>query len=282
MHLFSNDINKLNYYAAWLHGLSFIGVLGTFLAKNEQVNFSTEVFRLKLVDLQKGDREATVETQKVGEVPTEALKTAILLMFSITCLFHIFYYTDGFKSGLYTEQIKNKRNLFRWLEYGITSTIMIFVLSIMSGVKSSDQIFTLCSANLVLMSIGYFIEVSPTKRDKIVGLIMGFYLLFSIWYVILSNFFRRISEVEDMDNPNKPGEKRKIAGWVKQVLVPMFFWYLSFGIVSSLYVKNYYKPGFDFKIYERYYIILSYLSKAFMGYYLAFGLTRPKSEDASD
>ena len=35
MHLFSNDINKLNYYAAWLHGLSFIGVLGTFLAKNK-------------------------------------------------------------------------------------------------------------------------------------------------------------------------------------------------------------------------------------------------------
>ena len=282
MQLFSSDIKKLNYYAAWLHGLSFAGVLGAFLAKNEEVNFSTEVFRLKVVDLQKGDREATLEAQKVGKVPTEALKTAILLMFIITCIFHIFYYTDGFKTGLYTEQIRNKRNLFRWLEYGITSTIMIFVLSIMSGVKSSDQIFTLCSANLILMSLGYFIEVSPTKRDKIVGLIMGFYLLFSIWYVILSNFFRRINEVEDLDNPNKPGEKRKIAGWVKQVLIPMFFWYLSFGIVSTLYVKNYDKPGFDFKIYERYYIILSYLSKAFMGYYLAFGLTRPKSEDASD
>lgn len=281
MQLFSSDIKTLNYYAAWVHGLSFVGVLGAFLAKNEEVNFSTEVFRLKIVDLQKGDREATLEAQKVGKVPTEALKTAILLMFIITCIFHIFYYTDGFNSGLYTEQIRNKRNLFRWLEYGVTSTIMIFVLSIMSGVKSSDQIFTLCSANLILMSLGYFIEVSPTKRDKIVGLIMGFYLLFSIWYVILSNFFRRINEVEDLDNPNKPSEKRQIAGWVKQVLVPMFFWYLSFGIVSTLYVKNYDKPGFDFKMYERYYIILSYLSKAFMGYYLAFGLTRPKSEDAS-
>ena len=60
----------------------------------------------------------------------------------------------------------------------------------------------------------------------------------------------------------------------------MFFWYASFGVVATLYVKNFDKPGFSFRTYERYYIILSYLSKAFMGYYLTFGLTRPPNEDA--
>ena len=34
------------------------------------------------------------------------------------------------------------------------------------------------------------------------------------------------------------------------------------------------KKGYDFTRYERYYILLSYFSKAFMGYYLAFGLNR--------
>ena len=129
------------------------------------------------------------------------------------------------------------------------------------------------------MSFGYFVEIAPTKQAKIVGLIVGFFSLACIWYVILFNFYRRISEVEKLDHPTIAGRKRKVPGWVKQVLAPMFFWYLSFGVVSVLYVKNYDKPNFNFATYERYYIILSYLSKAFMGYYLTFGLTRPKADD---
>lgn len=280
MSLFSNNVKTLNYYAAWLHGLSFAGVLGAFLAKNEEANFSTELFRLKVVGLTDGDKQANVEAVKTTKIPTEVLKTCILLMFVITCIFHIFYYSDGFGSGLYTQQLNIGRNAYRWLEYGITSTIMVFVLCIVSGVKDMDSVYSLCASNLILMSIGYYIEMVKDKKSKIIGLFLGFYLLASIWYVILANFYRRISEVEDLDNPNKPGEKRKVAGWIKQVLMPMFFWYASFGVVATFYVRNYDKPGFDFKVYERYYIILSYLSKAFMGYYLAFGLTRPKNKNS--
>lgn len=279
MKLFSNNLKTLNYYAIWLHGLSFAGVLGTFLLKNEEANFNTELFRLKIESLSNGDRDAELVVKKVTKVTTGMLKAFILLMFGFTCFVHYFYYSDGFGSGAYSEQIKSGKNVFRWIEYAITSTAMIFVLSIISGVKNADSVFSICTANMVLMSFGYFIEVAPTREAKIVGLIVGFFLLCCIWYVILSNFFRRISEVEKLDNPNKPGEKRKIPFWVKQVLAPMFFWYTSFGIVSALYVKNYDKPNFNFATYERYYIILSYLSKAFMGYYLAFGLTRPPSDD---
>jgi hypothetical protein len=137
MKLFSNNVKTLNYYAAWLHGLSFAGVLGAFLAKNEEANFSTELFRLKVVGLKDGDKQANVEAVKTTKIPTEVLKTCILLMFIITCLFHVFYYTDGFGTGVYTQQLNIGRNAYRWLEYGITSTIMVFVLCIVSGVKDA-------------------------------------------------------------------------------------------------------------------------------------------------
>ena len=280
MSLFSNDVKKLNYYASWLHGLSFAGILGVFLAKNEDVNFSTELFRFQVIDLQDGDKTSILDATKVTVVSTDILKTCILLMFLITAIFHTFYYTDGFGTGVYTQQLNLGRNAYRWIEYAITSTIMIFVLSIMSGVKDIYSVYSLCASNLVLMSIGYFVEMVKDKKSKIIGLGVGFYLLVSIWYVILDNFYNRISEVENIDNPNNPGEKRQIAGWIKQVLMPMFLWYVSFGVVAIFYARNYDKPGFDFRTYERYYIILSYLSKAFMGYYLAFGLTRPKNKDS--
>ena len=281
MKVFSNNLKTLNYYAVWLHGLSFIGVLIAFLVKNEEANFNTDLFEFKIESLSNGDKDVKLGTKKTTKITTGMLKAFILLMFGFTAFIHYFYYSDGFGTGAYTDQLNSGKNVYRWIEYAITSTAMVFVLSIISGVKSSDSVFSLCTANMVLMSLGYFVEVAPTKEAKIVGLVVGFFLLSCIWYIILSNFYRRVSEVEKLDNTNKPGEKRKIPSWVKQVLAPMFFWYASFGVVASLYVKNYDKPGFSFETYDRYYIILSYLSKAFMGYYLTFGLTRPKNDQAS-
>lgn len=276
MQLFSNDVKKLNYYAIWLHGLSFVAVLAAFLVKKGDANFNTDLFSMKVESLSADDKNVTLGVKKDATITTDMLKAFILLMFGLTALIHVFYYTDGFGSGVYTEYIKKGMNPIRWIEYAVTSTLMLFVLCIISGVKSSDSVFSLCTANAVLMAFGFFVEVAPTKQAKIVGLVAGFFLLACIWYVILFNFYRRVSEVEDLPDPDNPGENRKIPSWVKQVLSPMFFWYLSFGIVSALYVKNYDKPGFNFATYERYYIILSYTSKAFMGYYLAFGLTRPR------
>ena len=56
---------------------------------------------------------------------------------------------------------------------------------------------------------------------------------------------------------------------------------ISFGIVAVLNYKAYRKKGYDFSRYERYYILLSYFSKAFMGYYLTFGLSRDAPEKNS-
>jgi len=280
MSLFSKNISTLNYYAIWLHGLSFLGVLVAFILKNEEANFNTDLFEFKIEALSNGDRDVKLGTKKVASISTETLKTCILLMFALTCLVHIFYYSDAFGSGFYSKEISMGRNRFRWIEYAITSTLMVFVGSIISGVKSSDAVFAVTTGNLVLMSFGYFIEMTPSVSSKVVGLVVGFFLLSCLWYIVLNNFYSRVSEVEKLPNPNKPGENRKIPSWVKQVLVPLFIWYTLFGVVSALYVRGYSRPDFDFATYERYYIILSYLSKAFMGYYLAFGLTRPANDDA--
>lgn len=280
MQIFSNNLKTLNYYAIWLHGLSFIGVLTAFLIKNEEANFNTELFEFKIEALSNSDKDVKLGTRKTSKIPTSMLKAFILLMFGLTALVHYFYYTDGFGSGFYTKELNAGRNRFRWVEYAITATAMVFVASIISGVKSSDAVFAVCAINLILMSFGYFIEMTPSIEAKTVGLVVGFFALAAGWYIILNNFYRRVSEVEDLPNPNKPGENRKIPGWIKQVLAPLFIWYTLFGVVAILYVRGYGKPNFNFRTYERYYIILSYLSKAFMGYYLAFGLTRPARDDA--
>jgi len=282
MQLFPSSVDTLNYYAIWLHGLSFIVIFALFITDNSDTNFNTDLFTTEITELTNGDKNVTLKVKRVATISTIQLKIFILFTFLFTCIVHFFYYTNGLGSGVYLDQIRKSQNVFRWMEYAISSTAMIFVLCIISGVKEADTVMLISLINAALMSLGYFVEIAPTKKAKIIALFVGFYIFGILWYTILSTFYSRINQIQKIDNPTKPGQKRKVPSWVKQVLTPMFFWYLSFGIVATLYVKNYDKPGFNFIKYERYYIILSYLSKAFMGYYLAYGLTRPKADDLTE
>jgi hypothetical protein len=266
-------LTTLNYYATWLHALSSIGVTSAFYARGQEANFDTSLYTYEISDISEDDKEVQLSYKRALKVSTTALESLISSIFLITAFFHLFYATDGFNTGAYLNEIKKGYNRFRWLEYGITSTIMIFVLAVISGVKDLDTVYQLCTLNAFLMSLGYFLELGVNREVKIVALVVGFFILVVIFITLFSNFFRRLNEVKDLG--------RDLPDWLNFVLAPMFFWWVSFGIVAALRVRNEYKPNFDFATYERYYIYLSFLSKANMGYYLTFGTTRdpPKKSE---
>ena len=264
------SLKKINLYAAYLHFLSSVGVSTAFYIRGKRVVFDTGLYRMKITSMGDKDRDITLGVEKYMTVSTKDLEYIISLIFLITGWFHLFYYTDGFNSGAYTRETDNGYNRFRWLEYAITSTMMIYVLAIVNGIKEFDTVVLLCTLNIALMSIGYFLEQSRNKQSKVAALFIGFYILTTMFGILLKTFYDRLDEVE------KQG--RKIPDWLRGVLVPMFIWYLSFGVVAILNVKNMGKPGYSFKKYEKYYIYLSFLSKAFMGYYITFGITRDESD----
>ena len=59
--------------------------------------------------------------------------------------------------------------------------MMIFVLSIISGIKDYDTVYELCVLNAVLMSLGYFLEQGVNKEVKIVALVIGFLIVVAIF-----------------------------------------------------------------------------------------------------
>ena len=251
-------IQKLNYGAFGLHFASAIALIIIFSVIRKEVNFDTNLWTFKLTSISNDDRLIELEAYDYLNVSTIALEVLLILIFLITSLFHIYYA----KSKFYVNEVNNGYNRIRWIEYSITSTIMIFLLSILSGVKDFDAVLSLCMINATLMSFGYFFEISKDNMSKILSLAIGFILLIFIWAIIFKNFFTRVQEVENLG--------RDLPEWIYGVLVPMFFWWCSFGIVAMI---QYFKGG-DYKKYELCYIILSYLSKAFMGYYLVYGMLR--------
>lgn len=250
------QLKTLNYYAAMLHAFSAVGVGAVFYFLEPSLKFNTNLYGYKVT----GDtNNINIEYYEVAEITIQLLEGLIAGIFLITGIFHTFYATDGFDSGLYSRELKKGYNRFRWLEYSITSTMMIFVLSLMSGIKDYQIIYELCVLNIMLMSLGYFLERGVNKEVKYIALALGFGLLITIFTTLLINFY---SIIEENNLPN----------WLNYVLIPMLIWWLSFGIVAFANVMNQDKQNYDFVYYEKCYIFLSYFSKANMGYYITYGL----------
>lgn len=251
-------LTKLNYGAFGLHLASAIGLITTFLIITKKVEFDTNLWTYKLDSISSDSRNINLEAYDYLHVSTPAIQAILILIFLITAIFHLFYA----RSNFYKREIAKGFNRVRWLEYAVTSSLMIFLLCILSGVKDFDTVLSLCVINATIMSFGYYLELATDKLSKLLSLGIGFFLLLFIWFVIFRNFYYRIIEAKKLG--------RDIPIWIYGVLNPMFFWWCSFGFVAAV---KYLKEG-DFKKYEFYYIILSYLSKAFMGYYLAYGMLR--------
>lgn len=266
----SLKLSKLNYYAFWLHLLSAIGVAIAFGVLKKEINFNTTLYTYKVTNIQ-GDRNQDVtfdfgENSPHIEVKSYSLQALVAIIFFITALFHYYYY----KSKNYYKEISRGYNRYRWVEYGITATLMIFVLALISGIKELYTVLFLVCSSIVLMSFGYFFEMSKDRKVKLSALIMGFFIFTYSWAVFLANFFPNIQSTKDLGF--------EIPSWVYAVLLPMIFWWFSFGLVAILNFRAYKKKGYDYSRYEKYYIFLSFMSKAFMGYYLTFGLTRDAAE----
>jgi hypothetical protein len=263
-------ILRLNYYAFLLHIASAIAIGIYFALASGKINFNTTFYTYKITGIS-GNRDQDLTFSFGEENPKLSLsdidlKFLVVFIFLITALFHYFYYN----SKKYVNEIRTGKNRYRWLEYAITATLMIFTLGAISGVKELYVIILVCVVNILMMTFGYFLEMSSNKQVKTVALVFGFFALVSIFAIFLANFYPNVKSADDLG--------RKVPSWVQIVLLPMISWWALFGVVAALNSKSYGKKGYNFLKYERYYILLSYFSKAFMGYYLAYGLTRPKAD----
>lgn len=259
------SLTTLNKYAFFLHFISAIVIAGILFGVAGDINFNTNLYGYDIDSISSDGKTLTFSyNEKIG-LDATSLKLIIVFIFLLTSFFHFYYWTSSF----YRTEVSSGKNRIRWIEYAITASLMIFIYCVISGVKDVYSVFLIVLFNIVLMSFGYFLEMTPEKNAKLVAIIMGFFVLAIIFSFSYYQFYGNIDAAKDtFDIPN----------YVYAVVIAMVFWWISFGVVGVLYYKSYIKGERNFLRYEKYYIFLSYLSKAFMGYYLTFGLTRDSPE----
>ena len=263
-------LKKLNYYAFLLHFISGVVIAGVLFGASDEVKFNTNLYGYKIDTISPDGKNLTFSYGGDGDPilvnSSNALKSIIVLIFLITAFFHLFYW----RSKRYIDEVRTGKNRFRWVEYAITASMMIYIYCILSGVKDIYTAFLIVILNIVMMSFGYFLEMSRTPEAKLTAIIMGFFILTIIFSIAYYQFVMNIEAAK---------ETFDIPEWVYAIVIAMVFWWVTFGVIAVLYYNAYFKGDLDFTRYEKYYVFLSFISKAFMGYYITFGLTRDAPEE---
>ena len=226
-----------------------------------------------------------------GEISTEdALypKTVNLLVlvvvFTVVTIVAHIVYASRYK--YYIEMIKSGANFYRWVEYGISASVMAVILAVLAGVRVQTSVWLVFAATAAQMFQGFVIEKAISQDHAasaqcIGALVVGWGLLIVVWYTIVEAWFSGLntaySEIERCrnencsllggfvrnDNSTAPNENLK---WLIIITIVLFS---SFGFVNLWYFVHAIVSGSasarqSFPKYELAYICLSFIAKCLL------------------
>lgn len=254
-----------------------IGVVVIFILKDVQVNnVLTQLtgYNIRVQTIKDGSGKITNANTYTEEVVSLSITDIAWIIFAfnmVSAIAHGFYSVCFNK---YVCWIEAGYNPIRWIEYTFSASLMTFILCVVSGVLSFDQWISLTFATAAMIIPGYVIEklivenincCKKAYRDKRVlfSVLAGLILNLVIIFVILYNF-----SLKYLDIPEIPTYI-----WIAVISTLVF--YSSFGFVMLAYMFF----GGDYFYYELAYVTLSIFSKAFLAFFVAFGLKTRAERD---
>ena len=189
-----------------------------------------------------------------------ALGVAVFSLLSAVA--HFWIVGPGFKK--YANDLSNMRNIARWVEYSISSTLMIFLISLINGVWDVVALLAIASANISMILFGWLQEKyeEPGKGGLLpfwFGCIAGIVPWIAMFWLLFS-----------------PGSSAEAPGFVYGVVFSLFLFFNSFAVVQWLQYKKVGKFA-DYLVGERTYITLSFVAKSALAWQIFAGVLATSS-----
>jgi hypothetical protein len=190
--------------------------------------------------------------------------------FLVTAAFHLIYYTTH--DGLYTKMINTGNNYLRWVEYSISSTMMLYIIALISGVKDDNIYKSIFAMNVAMIYTGQVVEEKLQRGENwYAPMFVGFMLLMAEFGVIVRDFQSRISDIKTFSDANPSlFNGRTIPDWVKYMIWILFIFFASFGFISLYGAYS----GVEYERVEELYLLFSLLAKATLAGFIAYGTSR--------
>ena len=189
-----------------------------------------------------------------------ALGVALFSLLSAAA--HLWIVGPGFKG--YANDLSNKRNIARWVEYAISSTLMIILISLINAVWDIVALIAIAGANIAMILFGWLQEKyeEPGKGSLLpfwFGCIAGIVPWIAMFWLLFS-----------------PGSQNEAPGFVYGIVFSLFLLFNSFAVIQWLQYKQIGRWK-DYLVGERTYITLSFVAKTGLAWQIFAGVLATSS-----
>jgi len=191
--------------------------------------------------------------------PTSAfdvpIGVAIALFLALAALDHGL--TGTVLRGRYESGLRAGINKFRWVEYSISSTIMVLLIAMYAGITQLTAIIAIIGANVAMILFGWLQEaMNPPGRQHttMVPFWFGCIAGAAPWVVITLNIVG----------------SETVPGFVYGIFVSLFVFFMSFALNQWLQYREI-GPWRSYAYGEKAYLVLSLLAKSILAWQIFAG-----------
>jgi len=174
---------------------------------------------------------------------------------AFSALSALFHFIAAFPlRGYYEKNIQSGKNPLRWVEYALSSTVMILILMLLSGLTALSALIGVAFANISMILFGWIMEImNPPERSRTewTAFVFGCIAGIGPWIALYGTLFLNLEQLGV--------SYTEIPSFVWAILLVQFLFFNSFAInqawqFSSKNADAYYNG-------ERGYIFLSWTAK---------------------
>lgn len=146
---------KLNIAAAVLH---FVQAITVLIFANE---FALPVTSFFWNDAPNNSLDIT----RLDRMFDVSIAWAAAVFLFLSALFHLIVATVG--RAKYENELSKEQNRFRWVEYSISSTVMILTISIVFGIGDIAGLLGIAGSNIAMILFGWLMEVANKPGKEV-------------------------------------------------------------------------------------------------------------------
>lgn len=202
---------------------------------------------------------ATFESVALFDFP---IAIGVAVFSGLSALAHFWIVGPGYKR--YATDLSNMRNIARWIEYSVSSTLMIVLISLINAVWDVIALIAIAGVNAAMILFGWLQEKyeEPGKgglRPFWFGCIAGAVPWIAMFWLLFS-----------------PGSTNEPPGFVYGIVFSLFAFFNSFALVQWLQYKQIGRFR-DYLVGERTYITLSFVAKSALAWQIFAGVLATSS-----
>lgn len=223
---------------------------------------STQVLFAVTADYLAGPPGAPIPPERVTVFEIN-IGVGVVVFLALSAIFHFLISSPWF-FGRYKNGLLESRNYFRWAEYSLSSSIMIWLILAINGVTDIAALFAVFAVNAAMILFGALQEkYEKPGSGGLLPFIFGSMVGIVPWILILIYFLR-------------PGSANEVAApsFVVGIVISLFVFFNTFAVNQWLQ----YKQVGKWKSYlqgERTYITLSLVAKTALAWQVFSGAIIP-------